>query len=115
VTPEARRIAIAEACGWKEVEFGVGPNNKLCLGDEPQWHNRKIESYVVDRRVPDYLNDLNAIHESIHAQPISVKLSILSELEKLLAGPCDTKLRVTFATAAQCAEAFLRTIGKWVD
>ena len=126
MTPEEQRIAIAEACGFVKVPC---PNSSLA-GNAPFHPQPKTfwaESYwgkdVVG--VPDYLNDLNAMHEA----------------EKILRGPTDDEesersryseniiLAVAngqevvdvwywehiTATAAQRAEAFLRTIGKWVD
>lgn len=122
MTPKQQRIAIAEACGWKDVEFGVGPNSNLCLGDKPSWAHGKVQSYLVDQRVPDYLNDLNAMHEAekrITDWPKWVKM-----LAKIIAGVPEatraggTKVFVDNsilirATAAQRAEAFLRTLNLW--
>lgn len=45
MTPEAQRIAIAEACGWQ------------LLGG--MWH------HPIGGFIPDYLNDLNAMHEPL--------------------------------------------------
>ena len=54
------------------------------------------------REIPDYLNDLNAMHEAEQTLDGNQRLPYLV----LLQGHC-------FPTAAQRAEAFLRTIGKW--
>ena len=59
-------------------------------------------------RCPDYLNDLNAMHEA--EKVLTDKQAILYDsILDLISG-------WTFhRTAAQRAEAFLRTIGKWED
>ena len=93
--PERQRIAIAEACGWRTG-----------YRDPEAWHP-----------LPDYLNDLNAMHEAE---------KVLSRGEgyhqkggfglykTALAEVCDEQHPID-ATAAQRAEAFLRTIGKWEE
>ena len=84
MSPEQQRIAIAEVCGLDGAKDAF----------------------------PDYLNDLNAMHEA--------------EM-KLIAGDLDTEYRETLdkvcgqyaiifrATAAQRAEAFIRTLNKWEE
>jgi len=91
MTPEAQRIAIAEACG---INHGV-----LCAGT-------------------DYLNDLNAMHEAWQTLTPSQKTEFESELYLVIMGQAeyhrnDDAPYITNATAAQRAEALLRTIGKW--
>jgi hypothetical protein len=108
--PEQQRIAIAEACGWNHWFNGW---NKLDDNTPP---------LVLTEDLPDYLNDLNAMHEA----------------EKMLEGgrtwnrytdelgkacyynPSVHCLRslaniIVSATAAQRAEAFLRTLNLWVS
>ena len=94
MTPEQQRIAIAEACGWK-------PNG---LGE---WFSPIGD---LENSIPNYLNDLNAMHEA-------EKILTESQQDKYY-----TKLSYTgtwfeclHSTASQRAEAFLRTIGKWKD
>ena len=97
MTPEAQRIAIAEACGlsknwnWKTAQTAVG--------------------WVVDS-LPDYLNDLNAMHEAektlnpiLSAEYARILTSIAWQSEQPVFAPMT-------ATAAQRGEAFLCTIGK---
>ena len=89
MTPEAQRIAIAEACGWKTG-----------YRDPEAWHP-----------LPDYLNDLNAMHESekvLTNEQLEVYCNILHK-------PNHGVYWAIHATAAQRAEAFLRTIGKWEE
>jgi predicted ATPase len=99
MTPEQQRIAIAEACGWKEEEFG------------PSWY----QSYT---KMPDYLNDLNAMHEAEKTLDDDLDLDYSENLEIVTgarwgANNSYDMSKYRSATAAQRAEAFLRTIGKW--
>lgn len=111
MSPDKQRIAIAEACGWQNVKrewtgCGGGTDGKDYAGDNPhggRWF------------IPDYPNDLNAMHEAE-----KVLLPKLAHKYKLaLAGlkgfSGNDHDKIWHATAAQRAEAFLRTIGKWDD
>jgi hypothetical protein len=79
MNPEQQRIEIAKACG---------------------------EGHHHLRNLPDYLNDLNAMHEAEKVLD-STQGDRYFELLDQLDVPSIS------ATAAQRAEAFLRTIGKW--
>lgn len=104
--PEQQRIAIAEACGLliecQRIGGCLHPlncccNDHSCDGQEP---------------LPDYLNDLNAMHEAEKMLQHNEKCLYHTALHII------TKLNKTWiwlATAAQRAEAFLRTIGKWEE
>jgi len=116
-----QQIAIAEACGWTEIinyggniikGFPVGmPTHLIALNGQ---------------RVPDYLNDLNAMHEAENVLPDidddegRDQLGYMEILADVVGArwtsnnQCDM-WRLTHATAAQRAEAFLRTIGKWKE
>ena len=110
MTPEAQRIEIAEACGWTEIsDWGAGGIN----GKHP------TEPWV--EVIPDYLNDLNAMHEAEKVLYSNYKL-LKKYTQQIKAAICREagvkKAKMDFdvcitATAAQRAEAFLRTIGKW--
>jgi hypothetical protein len=71
------------------------------------WHDDQIEG------LPDYLNDLNAMHE---AEKMLTE-SQSAQYERRLMGSRSfvgaAEFWIYHATAAQRAEAFLRTIGKW--
>ena len=96
MTPEQQRIAIAEACGWKPDKRGLG------------W----LSPHGYYASEPDYLNDLNAMHE---AEKLLVRLQWVSYLRRLQT-LCDESVTWPIhATASQRAEAFLRTIGKWEE
>lgn len=100
VSPEAQRIAIAEACGWA----GFNPDNiPDCLQYTAKAPSGKWGP------IPDYLNDLNAMHEA--------EKMLNSESGYHGIGGYGLYLVAlehnVSATAAQRAEAFLRTTGKW--
>ena len=105
MTPEKQRVAIAEACGWKTDKRGLG------------WLSPR--GYYASE--PDYLNDLNAMHEAekvlTQDQMIDysrhVGKSVTSHLPASRAAWMDFQL--INVTASQRAEAFLRTIGKWEE
>jgi hypothetical protein len=70
--------------------------------------------------LPDYLSDLNAMHDAEDTLFGSVYDRYYNEIAKLI-DPYDSDtarfadFAVINATAAQRAEAFLRTIGKWEE
>lgn len=88
---------------------------------------QSLEHFV--EHLPDYLGDLNAMHEAEkvlactdEGPKTSERRRYLMILEAVIAGPPDRfgyrpnrQLSTPFATAAQRAEAFLRTIGKWKE
>lgn len=111
MSPEAQRIAIAEACGWTGVKSGW--EGQQCFGYEHPEHG-----YVT--RVPDYLNDLNAMHEAEKIIDNDKRLSdalmnTIRDSPDWVQGAVEARYRTCRATASQHAEAFLRTIGKWKE
>lgn len=117
MTPEAQRIAIAEACGYRLTE----------------WDHHQMPYWTKDGKpavLADYLNDLNAMHEAeeiLEGMSLDTKSMYLDYLalmhaelfekrrDGLKRDPFDREWAVFRSTAAQRAEAFLRTIGKWED
>ena len=59
MTKEQQRIKIAEACGWDGI---FKDDDQVVCGHMP-FQSRHTE-WVENRPVPDYLNDLNAMHEA---------------------------------------------------
>ena len=118
MSPEAQRIAIAEACGWKLVT----DNPEY----EPYWEDPKGNMVAVSNgvhRFPNYLNDLNAMHEAEtfirNAQDqmryasetlIAMGFDDLIEASDLNVDYCWHAMG---ATAAQRAEAFLKALNLW--
>lgn len=111
MTPEVQRIAIAEACGWKHqigetpilkilAEFWIRPNDTECHGFTP----------------PYYLNDLNAMHEAEKVLTLKQLRRMTVEIHDIMTrDPKQDWIPVHHCTAAQRAEAFLRTLGKWEE
>lgn len=109
--PEEQRVAI-----WRHVTGASDKQGKSALV------LTEIERIACG--VPDYINDLNAMHE---VEKGGVNWADYIENLKRVVGECDhpkaepafnEKLSVwnmIHATATQRAEAFLRTIGKWKE
>jgi len=117
MNPTKQRIAIAKACGWVSVQqdaecklMGINPNN------DPEC-------------IPDYLNDLNAMNKAERYLIREDKLKNYTEnlyyvinQSSVKATGCEFDDLVTgnevaahcmVATAAQRAEAFLKTLNLW--
>jgi len=111
--PEQQRIAIAEACGWTQIEPCTCCDG-VSRGYQPTPGAHK-------KHLPDYLNDLNAMHEAEkgltyeQAEEFVEQLYLADQKNNLAENPPPWRFNVASATAAQRAEAFLRTIGKWED
>lgn len=110
MTPEQQRIAIAEACGWTDIsDWKAGGIN----GKHPTEPWTEV--------IPDYLHDLNAMHEAeklLYGNPNLPKKYTQQIKNAIRREAGVTKAQMDFdvcitATASQRAEAFLRTIGKW--
>jgi hypothetical protein len=96
--------AIAEACGWTGVMYRV-------VGVAPDFR---------ELTVPDYGNDLNAISSPVSKLSSDDYRKFLNYLSSITgAGGQSITWRscrkMIEASAAQRAEAFLRTLGKWKD
>jgi hypothetical protein len=94
MTPKEQQVAIEEACGWTVWSCGV----------------------------PDYLNDLNAMHEAEkvlndeqHRQYRSeVWYSVCNDISSYECVKAAERPHFS-ATSHQRAEAFLKTLGKWEE
>lgn len=113
MNPEQQRIAIAEACGW---------SHKALCNETYWWHDENNKSLPLSddgmRVCPDYLHDLNAMHEAESILNADQMVSYDYHLD-LMVGNGRQGLNIEYflwsATATQRAEAFLRTIGKWEE
>jgi hypothetical protein len=107
MTPEQQRISIAEACGWTSFVKGGGAYS--------MWFppNEKRKELQFTRLLPDYLNDLNEMNEAekVLLKDVRKYLDYCGRLVLICGGSHDA----LFATAAQRAEVFLRTLGLWVE
>ena len=113
---EKQRIAIAEACEWVFRDGGNFAGVAQKLVEPPHGGLTHIMTHkAAIRSTPDYLNDLNAMHEAECSK--AVKRAGYTSYFTNLAVACGSGRpgALVFATASQRAEAFLRTIGKWED
>lgn len=112
MTDEQINIAIAEACGWTEIQEGdpwgtlIGKPNRRIHRDP--WHG--TEDLF---EIPDYCNDLNAMHEAektLNQHQSRVYSDYLNESPQSVTW---ISCYVFHQTARQRAESFLKAIGKW--
>lgn len=116
--PEQQRIAIAEACGW--TELNLSHHKQVLTGIPPQNYPTR------DRiSIPNYLNNLDAMHaaekvkEMLFDSEYSYWLAHISVRDRGL-NEDSTELvdgyqMAITSTAAQRAEAFLRTLNLWQE
>ena len=110
MSPEAQRIAIAEACGWKQHPYNRAYGS--IGGDSAATGNPAV---IWPDRLPDYLNDLNAMHAAElvlnwDEQASTQLFNYRCALTKVCGNDRDL---IPFASAWQRAEALLKTLGKW--
>ncbi len=105
MNPIEQREAIAKACGWTEQSLGWWRHE-----------DHKLDAVIL----PDYLNDLNAMHEAEKILTPKQWNTYTVNLARTIAECHDANIKVSVptnvllsATAAQRAEAFLRTLGLW--
>ena len=116
--PEKQRIAIAEECGWHISEndpdywWTTSPDGARFTG----YSRRGCKPQLLEciHNLPDYLNDLNAMHE---AEKVLDDMWLYRNFLYLvtLNDPKNKANEPAWATAAQRAEAFLRTVGRWEE
>jgi hypothetical protein len=88
MTPEAQQIVIAKACGWRKDKRGLG------------WLTPSGEY----SELPDYLNDLNAMHTALKSQTQAFR----AEFDRLLHALAEKKqLLVTELEAKDWADCFI--------
>jgi len=135
--PEQQRITIAEACGWtfekkprcnmlskRPAWHIISPEGKINCGIEI-WHETRygkesnyapfegeLVNYLNESGVPDYLNDLNAMHEAEKTLNDD-ELFKMSRFLQHITRSTLIGVAVMTASAPKRAEAFLKTIDKW--
>jgi hypothetical protein len=104
LTPEQKRIAIAEACG-----IAVIP----CTCTASPWKDA-----ATSKHIPDYLNDLNAMasaEKTVFGSStlwLDFSIALMRVLECAEMSELDGMTCVLQSTAAQRADAFLIAIGR---
>ena len=120
MSPDSQRIAIAEACGWTKCRLAIKGAGAPERGKSPYGVPPR-RGYEVS--LPNYTQDLNAMHEveetltehewnQMFEWLIHIRWRDANATERHGIGK-QKALSPSRATAAQRAEAFLRTIGKW--
>lgn len=97
-------IAMAKACGWE-----VRPYSDMLVWYNPKGHACPVERGHRNKCLPNYVNDLNVMHEAEKVMNSEQWVAYGKELSRLDVFP------MVHATARQRAEAFLRTLGKWEE
>lgn len=114
MTPEAQRIAIAEACGWwvEQRDDGIGKWSVLISPDKKRVDSTSgVATLGNFGCLPDYPNDLNAMHEA--EKVLENDETKWKEYRDWLYVLLESNRHEINATAAQRANALLKTIGKW--
>lgn len=124
---QEHRIAIAEACGWNranenQIKERAGVANWL-LQKGPWWRNDEEKTIAALDDLPDYLADLNAIHDarkSIITTP-ELRVKYLNALRSIVGRRCPknsvgaalvSDYDLVNAEASEHAEAIFKIIQK---
>lgn len=103
---EQMRIAIAEAEGFKRI--GMIESHPFLMGELPP-----CRGWI---QIPDYPNDLNAMHDVEKTLTIkhyaAYEMALCKEVDES-GKDSDIWHHVLCSTAEQRAKAFLKTIDKW--
>jgi len=107
-----QRVEIARACGWQCIRLDPSKPWRV-IG----WHKDVGEAGEEDE-IPDYVRDLNAIHWAerlfyINNQPWGAKWDMYCYHLARCCFVSEPFTCLAAATAAQRAEAFLKTLGLW--
>jgi hypothetical protein len=120
MTPEAQRIAIAEACGWRLYRTPDFDAFYSPCGHYRGGATHNPTQAIENAGVPDYLTDLNAMHEAVMSHnkllfrdKYKTQLSDVIKRDNPYLSPGKISFLFINATAAQRAEAFLKTLGLW--
>jgi len=105
MNPQEINKRIAIACGWE-----IHPKDRFVV--IPPNSPNSVQPL---NTIPNYHGDLNAMHEAEKVLNPEQYSPYLTELMRQNTADDSTELGSYHATAAQRAEAFLRTIGQWED
>jgi len=138
---DEQRIAIAEHLGWTQMNFTKLPSTLVpyqrvivgqLIGCPPDKDGKPRKPFVFpengpfnvcyystsfeEEEVPNYCFDLNAMRRVEDSLPTYNQLPLDKNIDRYhdwLVSVCGSINAAFGATAAQRAEAFLKTIGKW--
>jgi len=116
MTPEQQRMAIARACGWtaeqdsngywRAVSHEYGKAVELWLSEQNVW----------SVGIPDYLNDLNAMHEAekvLIDKGVNAWWAYVAFINRHNPTPFRSETAVN--ATAQKSKAFLHTLNLWQE
>lgn len=104
---EKQRIKIAEVCGYTHVRIikAIEGPPDIGIGHHP----------TEPHSVPDYLNDLNAMHEAEKVLSRGQLHRYMLNMQEVKGIGGNNHWLNFHATAAQRAEAFLKTLNLWEE
>lgn len=118
MTEKEQQIAIATVSGWRFIRDDGSYYAEGIHGIPPH----KSANECNETSLPDYLNDLNAIHEVEKYLRNEQKGTMINNLCIVVTrdhdpelGPMTAITEAFFASASQRVEALLRTLGLWKD
>jgi hypothetical protein len=111
---QEQRIAIAQACGFNITHIDRDEDGEIkfiwCNKYPDDWKGENTRPWI-----PYFTSDLNAMHEAekvlVGGDPLRYGVMLFSLLEAKYQRP----FTAINATAAQRAEAFLKTLNLWGD
>lgn len=120
MTEEKQRIAIAEACGWRFSPYASPEMKEVAILSWIRPHGADWQPECL----PDYLNDLNAMHKAEKTLTSTQLGEYWFELSSVVTGFPRNELDssnefanadIACAAAAQRAEALLKTLNLWEE
>lgn len=131
MNPKEQRLAIAKVCGWSWMtKYGSSTSQHFNKYSEDSIRELKLIGFIEGQHgepelsdiygidsVPDYLNDLNAMHQvEKKLQGVGYDWTQYSEYCRQIYDITKRDGQHPYsATAAQRAEAFLKTLNLWKD
>lgn len=108
---EDQRIALAKWAGWIQSDT----TKAWCIPG--CWETRHHgSSWVGQNEIPDYLNDLNAMHEAEKSLTENEQYEFIKILSRFESNNLSGLIwRICSASAPQRCEALLRTLGLWIE
>lgn len=108
MTDQEINCAIAELCGWTQIE---NTNTMAAFGI---WRGYPPVGAIIGQRqlLPDYCSDLNAMHEA-EEMLYKKQLNSWNKYTEQLQIICDYP--IYHSTARQRAEAFLKVFPRWKE
>ncbi len=115
---EAQRIAIAEACGWTDISFRY-TDTQECIISGTNPHPDRGDNSDLGYVLPDYLNDLNAMHSALIHVYKTQPAGWAARFEEILNEVCSRRQYPQWfawcAEAQDLAEAFIKSLNLWTE